>query len=307
MTKEIKTVVRDFEGGVIKEINYAKTDIGTKKVTKNEYFERVVLPFEKLKKATKKLRVSDKLKKTLLTNDLLSITKYINDYNLTLNEVKKGLLAYNENPNIKSINKISENVREFKEAKKEAESNIWYQITYNELNEQNQIQAKELQKLKAKIQNQKNIVEMANFIVSKHKAPVTQKTKTKPITLSPNFDDFNGQTKAICNLTASLFVSSLEQWQNLFSNDIQVFKIPIELKSNTTISDLRLFLDTLYHKGLIKKQRFNKILENVKAFSYEGKALEARQYKNGRQIENYPNTKNSIKVSEIFAALNLDD
>ncbi len=129
---------------------------------------------------------------------------------------------------------------------------------------------------------------------------------TKKLSLNPNFDDPQGQIKTIHENSTDLFDATLEQWQNLFSENIQVFTKPIPLKESITIMDLRLFLDTLHSKGLIKNKRFNKLLENINAFSINGNTIKAKSYADAIQNQNYPNTTNRNKIDEIFTSLNLD-
>ncbi|MCV6629187.1 MAG: hypothetical protein OIF50_04935 [Flavobacteriaceae bacterium] len=264
--------------------------VEVKPVEKGVKLKDIITELSKTQKSIRNFYTTPKLKGSLKL------------YIASIKALELSLQAYIKNP-MENLNQIAKFCDEVVKVQKKVDKDYLYKLAEEEIQEnENQIKA-----LRKQMEADKETVKLAKFIVSNHKPQIKQNTKPKAITLSPNFDDFDGQTKEIYNLTTSLFSASLEQWQNLFSNNIQVFKAPIELKSNTTISDLRLFLDTLYSKRLIKKQRFNKVLENVKAFSYEGKVLVADQYKNAKQIENYPHTKNYIKVSEIFTALNLDD
>lgn len=134
----------------------------------------------------------------------------------------------------------------------------------------------------------------------------TKQQKTS-LSLKPNFDDINWQIEIIIKETQKIFTSNTEQWTNLFSENIQPFSNPIELKEKTTISDLRLFLDSLNNFGLIKTSKFNSIIEKSKAFIFEGTIITALQLKHARQLQNYPNTLNSTTIQNVFKELKTID
>lgn len=133
------------------------------------------------------------------------------------------------------------------------------------------------------------------------------KKKQKSLTLNPNFEDKEWQIKTISESSKSLFVSSFEQWENLFSDSIKIFNTPIELEKGVTKADLRVFIDNLKYYGLIRVGSFLKILQEVNAFSIKGKVLTAYDYKTANNGKNYPNTRNSNKVKDVFRALKLKD
>ena len=130
-----------------------------------------------------------------------------------------------------------------------------------------------------------------------------QKTKK---TLNPNFDDIDYQIEIIIKKTEQIFTSEKTQWKNLFSDDIKEFTKPIELKDKATIADLRLFLDSLKNNDLIKKRSFNKIIEESKAFIFDGNLITANNLKHATG-GNYPNTANSNIIKETFKSLNIED
>lgn len=132
------------------------------------------------------------------------------------------------------------------------------------------------------------------------------KKPKKVYTLNPNFEHLRGQIEIIFEYSKPLFNASLSQWQNLFSDNIQPFENPIELKSEITLMDLRLFLDKLNQHGLIKNGRFNSLLQKINAFSFNGSTVQANQYADARKNEMYPYTKNAPKIDEIFEALKLN-
>jgi len=132
-------------------------------------------------------------------------------------------------------------------------------------------------------------------------------SKHKTLGLNPNMDDLDRQIIVIYNNSKDLFVSTLEQWQNLFSDDIKVFKKSIELKKGVSKADLRLFIDTLKYYGFIRTGGFIKVLVNANAFSEKGVPLTNSQYKGANNGKNYPITRNSDKVKEVFNALRLLD
>ena len=125
-------------------------------------------------------------------------------------------------------------------------------------------------------------------------------------TLNPNFDDIDYQIEIIIKKTEQIFTSEKTQWKNLFSDDIKEFTKPIELKDKATIADLRLFLDSLKNNDLIKKRSFNKIIEESKAFIFDGNLITANNLKHATG-GNYPNTANSNIIKETFKSLNIED
>ena len=133
------------------------------------------------------------------------------------------------------------------------------------------------------------------------------KPQISGLSLKPNFDDINWQIEIIIKETQKIFTSNTEQWTNLFSENIQPLSNPIELKDKTTISDLRLFLDSLNNCGLIKTSKFNSIIEKSKAFIFEGTIITALQLKHAKQQQNYPNTLNSATIQNVFKELKTID
>jgi hypothetical protein len=144
--------------------------------------------------------------------------------------------------------------------------------------------------------------EFEEFIkIEKHSQKASKKQS-----LNSNFDDIGLQIDIIIKATEEIFISNKEQWTNLFSDDIKEFTKPIELKDKTTIADLRLFLDSLKHNDLIKKSSFNKIIEESKAFLFDGNLITANNLKHATG-GNYPNTANSHIIKETFKSLNIED
>jgi hypothetical protein len=234
------------------------------------------------------------------------------NYEKTFLNLKDAIKVYNQNPYFEQLEKINKSLKEFNEDKKAVEDNVYHLLTVDEL----EIKNKKIEQL----ENEKKVLEDyktmllekvaidTNFIDNYLKKVLlkSQKKKLKKLTLNPNFDDFKYQVKTIHENTQTLFNSTLLQWENLFSNEIKVFIKPIELKEKINLSDLRLFLDKLKITGLVKNGRFGKMLEDVKAFSYNGNIITANQYKDAKQLNNYPNTLNSNKVRHIFKELKTD-
>ncbi|SIQ74099.1 hypothetical protein [Maribacter ulvicola] len=123
------------------------------------------------------------------------------------------------------------------------------------------------------------------------------------LSLNPNFEDRNWQISTIFESSKPLFNSTIEQWENLFSDNIVLFDKPIELKKGISKADLRCFIDELKHFGLIRTGSFLKTLQNVNAFSINGKILTAYDYKTANNGKNYPNTRNRNKILDVFSAL----
>ena len=212
------------------------------------------------------------------------------------------LNTIDKHPYTAQIQEIKKGIQRLEKEKKQFENNYFFKEYEKE-------RKAEIQALKNQLQEAENhAFKIATDLLNKAYKISKEKAHTLPkkLTLNPYFDDQNGQIKTIHKETQTLFISSLEQWENLFSNNIQEFQTPIKLKPNTKISDLRLFLDMLHQKGLIKNSRFNKLLQNVKAFSFNGSIITANQYKDAKQIQNYPNTLNYNKIKGVFNALNVD-
>ena len=217
--------------------------------------------------------------------------------------------------NAKIIQDLSKKIKAIEKELQEFESNYFYS-EYELLQKQNAEKDKQLQaeiKEKQALQKQLNEIQAELYksfqsILNKTATayqPEQPESNQKPKTLKPNFDDPTGQINVIFEHTKDLFISNLEQWKNLFSKDIQTFETPIILQSNTTLADLRLFIDLLYQKGLIKKRSFNKILQDVKAFEYQGNIIKASQLKFATK-GNYPHTKNKYQILEVFKKLKTD-
>lgn len=103
-----------------------------------------------------------------------------------------------------------------------------------------------------------------------------------------------------------LFESSFEQWNNLFSNKINIFSKPIKLKFGTTLQDLREFLDALLHNvKMFKNQNYLSVLEKVKAFKFKENIVSVQQLKRAKQgLKTITSPKNKNEINKIITALN---
>lgn len=122
-------------------------------------------------------------------------------------------------------------------------------------------------------------------------------------TLNPNFDDLEEQIKVIHENTTGLFNASIEQWKNLFSNDIKPFKNPIELKPKITYEDLHFFLAELHRVQLFRKSQFGIVIEKTKAFA--SKKIITSQGLSDAHRKAKSGAKHSYIVANLLSKLNL--
>lgn len=286
---------------LINETIYTKKQLQDLKSNPKIYLTKSTLKILEQVNPTKK--IVNKLSVLNINNLLCINSTYYNidtplkNYLGAYSDLFKSIKIFESNPILKHKKRIEKVLKEIEKEKVQFENNYFYK----EFERENNLKDKELQQLRLELKTVLNTLEIkAKYVI---KQPTEPK---KPLSLKPNFDDFNGQINTIYTETKTLFTSTLSQWEQLFSDDIQIFKSPIELNQKTTLSDLRLLLDKLSQKGLIKNSKFNKLLQTVKAFSYNGLIITANQYKDAKQTQNYPSTLNSNTIQDVFNALNVD-
>lgn len=102
-------------------------------------------------------------------------------------------------------------------------------------------------------------------------------TEIKVLTLKPKFTDLNYQIKQLQKSTQPLFNSTVQQWENLFSNEIKPFEPPIELKKSTKLVTLREFINMLIECNLISKRGALTTIAKAKAFIYDNRIVTFNQ------------------------------
>ncbi len=292
---KVKTYNLTDNGKVlINETIYTKKQLQDLKSNPKIYLTKATLKI--LEKVNPTKKIVNKLSVLFINNSYYNIEPPLKNYLDAYNDLFDCIKVFENNPFLKQQKELKKRIKEYLKAYKDYTNTTFYK---EDLKEKETLK-NELKKLKLDLET------VLSTLKIKRKYNPKQPTEPKALSLKPNFDDFNGQIKTIHKETQTLFISTLDQWEQLFSDDIQGFKNPIELKPNTTLSDLRLFLDMLHQKGLIKNSRFNKLLQNTKAFSFNGSIITRNQYKDAKQIQNYPNTLNYNKIIDIFNALNVD-
>ncbi|MFV0565755.1 MAG: hypothetical protein ACK5NB_07980 [Flavobacteriaceae bacterium] len=152
-------------------------------------------------------------------------------------------------------------------------------------------------------------IEKINNELSKlkeNKTTANRPTTPKQVyTLRPNFDNFDLQIQIIHDNTKDLFNATLDDWKNLFSNDIKQFKKPIELKHKTTLADLQYFLSELNRVELFKISNFGIIIENTKAFFNRNGVITSKKLSDGKNKAT-SGVKHSYIIKNLLNKLKLD-
>ncbi|OQD42515.1 hypothetical protein BUL40_10365 [Croceivirga radicis] len=171
------------------------------------------------------------------------------------NQLRKSNSRFEDSPTGLKLDELVKFRLSLEKAKEELESNPFYQLSQyenSELQIENDSIKKELENLEKIHSNFEERIKHADFIIDKFsRKPINN--KGVQLTLKPNFIAPNWQILKLFENSQELFESNLEQWQNLFSANIEVFVVPIKLKPGTTISELRYFLDMLMQKQFIKR------------------------------------------------------
>lgn len=134
-----------------------------------------------------------------------------------------------------------------------------------------------------------------------YKAPVSKITPNKPLKkISLNTNLSQSEIVKLHNDLKPYFVSTLEQWQNLFSEDITPFKTPIKVNRGVTIVMIGAIFKELEKRGIA--EQWKSIIEKSKAFEKSNKIIKAssltdalRKPRKGYQ----PNRKSIIKLNSI--------
>lgn len=212
------------------------------------------------------------------------LQELLKTYDTAMERLYKAFAQFEQNPVLERFKEVEKSQKKFIESKVRAEKELYHQLTERELSRSvndNKELEKEINRLKEQIKNNDEIVRLAFAVVENNKPqnlPTTIKKRVSVNTLNPNFDDPKTQINTIYEVTSPLFISNIEQWENLFSDNIKPFEKSIILKPTTTLNDLREFFNFLLANRLTLKLGL-KDLETVKAFNYNGSTVTAKQLK----------------------------
>lgn len=210
-----------------------------------------------------------------------------------------------------SMQQLHKSIEAIINDKKECENNIWHLLTEEELQETTeklQVITKEFEKINTKYENLeekyrtlKEEIGLAMLEYQEKKANKTISTKTTIQTLKPNITI--KQIEKIALDLSFIFQSSINQWEDLFSNNIPIFEKPIVLKSKT-LSDIAILFHWLKEYEFIENNNYPSILERCKVFTFHGEIITARQITKPKENTNFPDIgENYIKISEIVEFL----
>lgn len=208
---------------------------------------------------------------------------------------------------IASVQATTDNInqlcREFENEKTAAENNYYHRLYVEEKEREIEAKTKDLAEAnrhEAELAAQVHDLEIALRVVTNLKQSNTKPHKKEMLSLKPCMTP--SQIVRIYEATKWLFTSTLDQWRNLFSEDIQVFETPINLISAYK-SDIRVLFHYLKEYNLIDQSIYPSILAKTKAFSYKGVLITASQLHKPIEYNNFPDVGNYVKIQDIIKAL----
>lgn len=193
---------------------------------------------------------------------------------------------------------INQLCREFEDEKAKAENNYYHRLYVEEKDREIEVKTKDLAEAKrreAELAARVYDLEIALRVMTNFKQSDTKPHKKAVLSLKPCMTP--SQIVRLYEATKWLFTSTLDQWRNLFSEDIQIFDPPIVVTSKFK-SDVRMLFYYLHEKSLIDALNYPSILEKTGAFSYGGKIITARQLHKPTEYSNYPKIGNYIDIEE---------
>lgn len=193
--------------------------------------------------------------------------------------------------------------REFIEAKTEAENNFYHRL-YVEEKEQ-EIAAKDEIIIKVNNRNaelETRILEYETAFRAINRLTSTIPHPRTPAALSLKSYMTPSQIARLYEDTKWLFTSTIDQWRNLFSENIQTFETPIILKSNFK-ADIHILFVCLKDRHLIDSHKYPSILERAKVFRTDGRIITAKQITKPVEYTHLPNVGNYDKIEAIIKAL----
>lgn len=209
------------------------------------------------------------------------------------------------NPVLSSFNNIQELANEFIEEKQKAESNLYHKLTVEEHEAEKQQytqQNAELEQRNIELEQQIKRLEIATQelacliakSVPQQKREQSNKNTSIKNKLTPS------QIIRLSNELANIFVATLEQWQSLFSENIEL-KAPIIVRGFK--SDVKVLFHYLQLKDLVETSKYPSKLEKTKAFSFENEIMTAKKINATTGSDNFPNMGNYIKIQSVIENL----
>lgn len=132
----------------------------------------------------------------------------------------------------------------------------------------------------------------------KTNVPPTKKVMTLNETIEPQL------IRQIHTATSELFEATYEQWENLFSKDIQTMQ-PIRFKKDTTLADLREILMALEYGDVLPHGGVHTTIERVKAFEFNLKHVSATQLNEATRTISKQSYLMSSRVSKALSEIRL--
>ncbi len=151
-----------------------------------------------------------------------------------------------------------------------AEKTMAYQMAVAEY----EAEREENEQLRAQIEQYKTNIAKIQKIVGKPEKTIQSQRQL----LSLKAVIYPKEIESLHKHSETTFVATLEQWQNVFSDDIQpMYENPIELKKGIGIVDLRLFLHWLVLNEIVFNKSYCNICEKVGMFKCNGKLITSKQ------------------------------
>jgi|SRR5690554_352563 len=242
-----------------------------------------------------------------IIESIKTLTSHFKESTKVLNNI---ITQYKTTPTPTVLNSLETTLNKVRKDRKAVQGNIWYQLTEYEiqrLQAENAQQAKEIQAYKAldKYIQATKVLEKSGFEIMEKAQKRKRPKPPKPLTLRPNFTDAEFQIKALHDNSKFMFVATLEQWQNLFSDNIKPFPVPIELKQGVTLAMLREFINGLINHKVIARRGTLKTIETANAFSFDNSKVTAKMLSDAQGTINTPFYSKSDKINSIFSGMRL--
>lgn len=217
------------------------------------------------------------------------------EYGLSLERILNNIATIPEP--FKQINEFAQRVSNEVE---EAENNYIYNLALEELEYETKRGA-ELTQQSAELEQRIKELEISLKTILTFKDTTRNKQQaTKILTLKPLITF--SQIVKLHETSQELFEATLEQWCNLFSEEIKEFEVPITVVSQY-VSDVRVLFDYLKKRELIDVIRYSSILAKAKVFCFNDKIITAKQLNKPTEYNCYPHIGNYELIDNIVTAL----
>lgn len=197
---------------------------------------------------------------------------------------------------------IQETIEFYQRISKEiedAENNYLYRLANEEITHERDKTAKLEQR---NIDLERDILEYEKVIMGVRIAQckINNKHTKEPImSLKPNIT--LSQIVKLHEALHTLFDATIDQWRNLFSENITEFTTPIVVSKYA--SDVRVLFYYLKEERLITVDNYPSIIEKSKAFSRNSKPLTAKQLHKPTEYSCYPDVGSYVVIAEAVRAL----